>query len=110
MQVLGFKRTIFWNEYRSKITTQPKNNNLDYIVGSTFRNINRLFVFWFKKGDNDSTRNHFDKYHLLLVTKKDFNAFIDNKLVLVQFVRNRQEAYEKRVEISGNGDYAIGVL
>ena len=25
----GFKITIFWNKYRSEITTQPKNNNLD---------------------------------------------------------------------------------
>ena len=23
----GFKRTIFWNKYKSEITTQPKNNN-----------------------------------------------------------------------------------
>ena len=27
-----FKRTISWNKYRSKITTQPKNNNLDYMI------------------------------------------------------------------------------
>ena len=26
-----FKRTIFWKKYRSEITTQPKNNNLDYV-------------------------------------------------------------------------------
>ena len=25
----GFKRTISWNKYRSEITRQPKNNNLD---------------------------------------------------------------------------------
>ena len=25
----GFKRTIFWNRYRSEIKTQPRNNNLD---------------------------------------------------------------------------------
>ena len=23
----GFKRTIYWNKYRSERTTQPKNNN-----------------------------------------------------------------------------------
>ena len=27
-----FKRTISWNKYRSEITTQPKNNNLDYLI------------------------------------------------------------------------------
>ena len=44
----GFKR-IFWNKYRSEITTQPKNNSLDYLIDPTFRNINRFFVLSFKK-------------------------------------------------------------
>ena len=42
-----FKRTISWNKYRSEITTQPKNNNLNYLVDPTFRYINRLFVLLF---------------------------------------------------------------
>ena len=29
---LGFKTTISWNKYRSEITKQPKNNNLDYLI------------------------------------------------------------------------------
>ena len=40
----GFKRKISWNKYRSEITTQPENDNLDYLIHLTFRNINRLFV------------------------------------------------------------------
>ena len=28
----GIKRTIFWNKYRSEITTQTNNNNLDYLI------------------------------------------------------------------------------
>ena len=32
-----FKRTISWNKYRSKITTQPKNNSLVYMIDPTFR-------------------------------------------------------------------------
>ena len=28
----GFKRTISRNKYRSEIITQPKNNNLDYLI------------------------------------------------------------------------------
>ena len=27
-----FKRTISWNKYRFEIITQPKNNNLDYLI------------------------------------------------------------------------------
>ena len=41
----GFKRTISWNKYRSEITTQLKNNNLNYMIDPTFRN--RLFLLSF---------------------------------------------------------------
>ena len=71
----GFKRTISWNKYRSEIATQPKNNNLDYLIDLTFRNINRLFVLSFKNGGNDSTRDSFDKYYMPLVEIKDFKQW-----------------------------------
>ena len=51
-----FRRTISWNKYRSEITTQPKNNNLDFMTDPIFRDINRPFVLLFKNGDNDPTR------------------------------------------------------
>ena len=44
----GFKRTISWNKYISEITTQPINNNLDYLIDPTFTNINRLCELSFK--------------------------------------------------------------
>ena len=74
-----FKRTISWNKCRFEITTQPKNNNLDYMIDLTFRNINRLFVLSFKNGNSDSARHSFDKYFMSLVEIKYFNALIDNK-------------------------------
>ena len=40
----GFKRTIYWNKFGSEIKTQQKNNNLDYLVDSTFRNIIKLLA------------------------------------------------------------------
>ena len=40
----GFKRTVSWNKNRSEITAQTKNNNLDYLIDPTFRNINILSV------------------------------------------------------------------
>ena len=60
----GFKRAISWNKYKSQITTQPKNNNLDYLIDPTFRNINRLFVLSFKNDNDDPTRNYFDEYYM----------------------------------------------
>ena len=32
----GFKRTIKWNKYRSQMTIQPQNNNLNYLIDPTF--------------------------------------------------------------------------
>ena len=79
----GFKiRRVSWNKYRSEITAQPKNNNLDYVIDATFRNINRLFVLSFKNGNTDTTGDSFDKYYMSLAEIKDFNALIHNKLFL----------------------------
>ena len=41
----GFKRAISWSQYRSEITTQTKNNSLDYLIDPIFRNNNRLLYF-----------------------------------------------------------------
>ena len=45
----GFKRTIKWNKYRSEMSNQTKNNNLNYLIDPTFTNVNRLFVLTFGK-------------------------------------------------------------
>ena len=37
------------------------------MIDPTFRNIDRLFVLPCKSGDNDSKRDSFGKYHMLLV-------------------------------------------
>ena len=89
----GFKRTISWSKYRSEITIQPKNNNLDYRIDPKFRNINRLLVLSFKNGNDDPMRLSFDKYCMPLVEIKDFNALIDNKPFFDQLVKNKQEVY-----------------
>ena len=40
----GFKRTIKWNKYRSEMSNQTKNNNLNYLIDPTFTYVNRLFI------------------------------------------------------------------
>ena len=91
----GFKRTISWNKYRSEITRQPKNNNLDYMTDTTFKNINRLFVLSFKNGDDYPTGDYFDKYSMRLVEIKYFNALIDNKAFFDQPVKNKKKKNKK---------------
>ena len=55
------KRTISRNKYRYGITTQSKNNNLDYLIDPRFRNINRLLVRSFKNCNDALERNYFDE-------------------------------------------------
>ena len=78
-----FKRTISWNKYRSEITTQPRKNNLDYLIDPTFRNVNRLFVHSFKNGNYDPTRNSFNRYYTPLVEIKYFNVLMTIKYFLI---------------------------
>ena len=59
----GFKRTISWDKYRSEITTQTKNNNLNYLIDPTIGNINRPLVLLLKNGNDDTTRDSFDIYY-----------------------------------------------
>ena len=82
----GFKRTICLNKYISEITTQTKKNKkkqktkLDYPIDPAFRDVNRLFVFSFRNGDDDPIKNSFDEYYMPLVKIKDFNVLIENTL------------------------------
>ena len=93
------KKKIYWNKYISEIKTnkntikKPKNNNLNYLIDTTFRNINRLFVLSFKNDDDGPTRYFFNQYYMLLVRIKDFNALIDNRPFFDQLIKNKQKAY-----------------
>ena len=40
---IGFKRTINWNKYQSKITTKAQNQYLDFLIGLRFHGVNRIF-------------------------------------------------------------------
>ena len=72
-----FKRIIKWNKYRSEMSNQTKNNNLNYLIDPTFTNVNRLFVLSF---ENEDDRTSFSKYYVPTVEIKDFNVLIDGKL------------------------------
>ena len=103
----GFRRTIKWNKYRSKISNQTKNNNLNYLIDPTFTNVNRLFVLSFK---NEEGRTSYFKYYTPTIEIKDFNGFIDGKPLFGILVKNKEEAYEQIIEMSKNNDYTTGNL
>ena len=105
----GFKRTIKWNKYRSQMTVQPQNNNLNYLIGPTFTNLNRLFVLSFQRiaGENNTTkdyRNYFSHYYVPNIRIKDFNILTDGKCFFDLPVKSEEEAYEKIIDMSNNND------
>ena len=48
----GFKREIISNKYRSQMTTEAVNNNLNILLDPTFTNVNRLFVLAYQNADD----------------------------------------------------------
>ena len=106
----GFKRTVKWNKYRSQMTIQPQNNNLNYLIDPTFTNVNRLFVLSFTRDNAGDKRDSFSHYYVPNVEIKDFNVLIDGKSFFNLPVKNEEEAYEKIMDLSNNNDYTAGNL
>ena len=69
----GFKREIIWNKYRSQMTTEAINNNLNILIDPTFTNVNRLFVLAYQTAND---RQSFSQFYLPRVMVKDFNVII----------------------------------
>ena len=70
----GFKREIIWNKYRSQMTTEAVNNNLNILIDPTFTNVNRLFGLAYQNADD---RQSYSQFYLPKVLVRDFNVVID---------------------------------
>ena len=103
----GFKREIIWNKYRSQMTTEAVNNNLNILIGPTFTNVNRLFVLAYQNADD---RQSFSQFYLPRVMVKDFNVIIDKLAFFDLPIKTEEEAYEKIIDISRNNEYTTGNL
>ena len=110
---LGFKRTTKWNTYRSQMTVQSNNNNLNYLIDSTFTNLlQRLFVLSFKRNNAGDNRDSLLHYYVSNVEIKDFNVLIDRKSFFDLPVKNEEEeeAHKKIIDMSNINDYTTGNL
>ena len=103
----GFKREIIWNKYRSQMTTEAINNNLNIIIDPTFTNVNRLFVLAYQNADD---RQSYSQFHLPRVMVKDFNVIIDKLAFFDLPIKTEEEAYEKIIDIGRNNEYTTGNL
>ena len=96
---LGLKRKIKWNKYRSQMSVQDNNNNLNCLIGPAFTNVNRLFVLSLERTEENNLkkdyRDSFSHYYVPKVQIKDFNVLIDGKRFFDLTVKNEEEAYEK---------------
>ena len=77
------------------------------MIDPAVRNV-RLFMISFESDNDDPSRDSFDTYYIPLVEIIDFNALIDNKLIFNQPTKNKQESFEKLVEMERNDDYPTG--
>ena len=103
----GFKREIIWNKYRSQMTTEAVNNNLNILIDPTFTNVNRLFVLAYQNADD---RPSYSQFYLLNVMVKDYNVIIDKLAFFDLSIKTEEEAYEKIIDISRNNEYTTGNL
>ena len=97
------------------MTGQSQNNNLNYLIDSTFTNVNRLFVLSFQRiaGENNTTKDHRDSFSHNYVSNariKDFNVLTDGKSFFDLPVKNEGEAWEKIMDMNNNNDYTTGNL
>ena len=110
----GFKRTIKWNKYRSQMSVQNNNNNLNYLIDPTFTNVNRLFVLSFERIEENNVkkdyRDFYSNYYVPKIQIKDFNVLISGKSFFDLSVKNEEEAYEKIIDMRNNNDYTTDNL
>ena len=104
----GFKREIIWNKYRSQMTTEAINNDLNILIDPSFTNVNRWFVLAYGQVNND--RQSFSRFYLPNVMVKDYNVIIDKLAFFDLPIKTEEEAYEKIIDISRNNEYTTGNL
>ena len=80
----GFKRSVYWNEYKSKIERKaPENNDVTrFPLDASLQGANKLFVLAFDNtdnGDNKVERDSHGKYFLPRVDITNYNVLIDGR-------------------------------
>ena len=103
----GFTREIEWNKYRSQMSTEAINNNLNILIDPKFTNVNRLFVLAYQTADDTQS---FSQFYLPRVMVKDFHVVIDKLAFFDLSTKTEEEAYEKIIDISRNNEYTTGNL
>ena len=96
----GFKRSVYWNEYKSKIETKEANNDnvTKFPLDTSFQGVNRLFVLAFdntNSGDNKVERDIHRKYFVPRVDITNYNVLIDGRNFYGQPINDQIKRYEE---------------
>ena len=80
----GFKRSVYWNEYKSNIETKEAdaNNLKGFPLDASLHGVKRLFVIAFDNTNDDNNkveRHSHKKYFLPIVHITNYNVLIDGR-------------------------------
>ena len=87
----GFKRTINWNKYQPKVSTERINQYLDFLIDPSFEGVNRLFILPF---GNEAQRTSYKPHYLPTREIKNYNVMMDGQNFFDQPVRNVLITYD----------------
>ena len=113
----GFKRSVYWNEYKSKIETKTAddNNVTRSPLDASFQGANRLFVLAFNNTNGNANKVERDihrKYFLPRADITNYNELIDGRNFCNQPISDQIKKYDEIRKIAtGKGDnYTTGCL
>ena len=112
----GFERSVYWNEYKSKIESQEADANIlkRCLLDASFQGVNRLFVMAFgnTNGENRVERDNHIKYFMSRINLKGCKFLIDGRKFYGQAINDQARKYnELRKVTTGKGDdYTTGFL
>ena len=118
----SFKRSVIWNECKSKIQTvstiPAEGGNIDskrILLNSSFQRVNRLFVMGFNtntvKRNTDDAESH-RRYFLPRIEIKDYNVLIDERSFDDQNINDSITRYNELLKLTTgkSEDYTTGCL
>ena len=113
----GFKRSVYWNECKSKIETKEADaNNLKrFLLDASFQGVDRLIVVGFDNtndGNNKVERDSHKKYFLQRVNITSYNVLIDDRNFYDQPINDQIKKYNeiRKITTGKRDDYTTGCL
>ena len=73
----GYKRSVYWNEYKSKIETKTADNNdvSRFPLDASFQGVNRLFVLAFDNTENGGKKVESDSHGKYFLPRVDITSY-----------------------------------